>query len=71
MRVLLQEQLMNARLAWVVAHERWYQPQWNSVLFSDESRFTLSYADGRQRILRRDGDCYAAVEVALSWYGQG
>ena len=33
MRVLLQEQLMNARLAWVVAHERWYQPQWNSVLF--------------------------------------
>ena len=61
MRVLLQEQLMNARLAWVVAHERWYQPQWNSVLF-------LTKADSRCPMLMGVREFYEEmVIVMLLW----
>ena len=41
------------RLNWTRAHFRWNQRQWNSVIFSDESRFNLSFADGRARVYRR------------------
>ena len=42
-----------ARLQWCHAHRRWLDRQWNQVLFSDESRFTLEKADGRVRVYRR------------------
>ena len=51
------------RLAWAEEHLRWTRDQWASVLFSDESRFTLSRNDGRQRCWRRQGERYAAATV--------
>ena len=48
-----------ARLQWCHAHRRWLVRQWNQVLFSDESRFTLEKADGRVRIYRRVGERYS------------
>ena len=42
-----------ARLLWAQRHLLFTRNQWNSVLFSDESRFTVSHADGRVRIYRR------------------
>jgi len=36
---------------------------WRTVLFSDESRFTLKFADGRIRVWRRPGECFAEACV--------
>lgn len=47
------------RYDWCVARDRWFQPQWDAVLFSDESKFNVSFADGRLRIWRRDGHRYS------------
>lgn len=51
------------RLVWATRHIRFTQRQWNSVVFSDESRFTLRFADGRVRVYRRRGERYAQVCV--------
>ncbi len=37
------------RLEWANAHIRWRLALWRGVLFTDESRFSLYRADGRQR----------------------
>lgn len=49
------------RLQWTRTRQRWSLQQWGRVLFSDESRFCCSVADGRQRIWRRKGERYAQV----------
>jgi transposase len=36
---------------------------WRTVFFSDESRFTLKFADGRIRVWRRTGERFATVCV--------
>jgi hypothetical protein len=38
---------------------------WRTVLFSDESRFTLKFADGRIRVWRRTDEQFAAACVML------
>ena len=48
-----------ARLQWCHAHRRGLVRQWNQVLFSDESRFTLEKADERVRVYRRVGERYS------------
>ena len=48
-----------ARLQWCHANRRWLARQWNQVLFSDESRFTLEKADGRLRVYRHVGERYS------------
>ena len=48
-----------ARLQWAQRHFRWRRQQWPRVLFSDESRFNLSHHDGRIRVFRRRGECFA------------
>ena len=40
-------------LEWANAHIRWRLARWRGVLFTDESRFSLFRADGRQRVWRR------------------
>ncbi len=40
-------------LKWANAHIRWRLALWRGVLFTDESRFSLYRADGRQCVLRR------------------
>ena len=44
------------RLAWARRHVAWTRQQLSRVLFSDESRFTLSFNDGRIRVWRRPGE---------------
>ena len=41
-----------ARLRWARAHHRFTQRQWRMVLFTDESKFNVSEADGRRRVYR-------------------
>ena len=41
------------RLNWARGHYRWSRRRWNRVLFTDESRFNVQFADGRLRVWRR------------------
>ena len=36
-----------ARLAWARRHRHWIRAQWRNVIFTDESCFRVSFADGR------------------------
>ena len=49
----LTDQRRAARLQWVNQRIRWGPQRWNSILFTDESRFCLSPGDGRARVWRR------------------
>uniref|UniRef100_A0A8C7WZ85 Transposase Tc1-like domain-containing protein n=1 Tax=Oryzias sinensis TaxID=183150 RepID=A0A8C7WZ85_9TELE len=51
------------RLQWANAHMRWRLAHWRDVLFTDESRFTLFRADGRQRVWHRVGEWFSNVNV--------
>ena len=53
-QVLKQEHL-DARLQWGINKRRWFGPQWEQVLFSDESRFNINFNDGRINIRRHSG----------------
>ena len=48
------------RMAWLTQHRPNLFPlrQWRNVMFSDESRYMLYRADGRQRVYRRNGERY-------------
>ncbi len=63
-----------ARLAFDFEHQNWYVHHWRPVLFTDESRFTLSTCDRRERVWRSRGECYAACnmvqhESVMVWGG--
>ena len=47
------------RVQWCRAHVGWRAGQWHEVLFTDESRFTLEKADGRDRVYRRRGERFS------------
>ncbi len=51
------------RLEWANAHIRWRLALWRGVLFTDESRFSLYRADGRQRVWRRVGERFTDVNI--------
>ena len=47
------------RVRWATDMLRVRRQNWNRVVFSDESRFTLSFADGRLRVYRRRHERFA------------
>ncbi|GFW80095.1 transposable element Tcb1 transposase [Trichonephila clavipes] len=55
---LLTRQHRTARLQWCREHHNWTEQDWGSVLFSDESRFSLSSDCRRQLIWRESGTAY-------------
>ncbi|GFU35760.1 HTH_Tnp_Tc3_2 domain-containing protein [Trichonephila clavipes] len=67
------------RLCWAREHVSWTQQQWASVLFTDESRFTMESDSGRLLIWREQRTRYhqsntverPVIEVVESWFGQG
>ncbi len=52
-----------AQLAFAIKHQNWQVRHWHPVLFTDESRFTLSTCDRRERVWRSCGECYAACNI--------
>ena len=54
-----------ARLQFARQHAQWTVQQWSSVLFSDESRFSLKCPDGRERVWRRTGERYAECTMSV------
>uniref|UniRef100_A0A8C6P7W2 Transposase Tc1-like domain-containing protein n=1 Tax=Nothobranchius furzeri TaxID=105023 RepID=A0A8C6P7W2_NOTFU len=60
---VLTAQHCRARLAFAQEHQKWQVCHWRPVLFTDESRFTLSTCDRCERVWRRKGERYAACNV--------
>ena len=67
------------RVNWARTHERWPRQQWNNVLYSNNSRFTIHRGDGRVRVYHRrnerHADCFVLERDSfgsgvLSWSGR-
>ncbi|GFX53793.1 HTH_Tnp_Tc3_2 domain-containing protein [Trichonephila clavipes] len=66
-----------ARLQWCREHHNWTEQDWACVLFSDESRFSLSSDCRRQLICRESGTAFVQkisrkstdIRHAISWCG--
>ena len=52
-----------ARRHWWTLHLRWQRVQWGRVMFTDESRISIQFNDGRVRVYRRPGERFADVNV--------
>ena len=52
-----------ARLVWCRGHRLWTRHDWSRVLFTDESRFTLTHNDARARVWRRPGERFVEACV--------
>uniref|UniRef100_A0A674F3R5 Tc1-like transposase DDE domain-containing protein n=1 Tax=Salmo trutta TaxID=8032 RepID=A0A674F3R5_SALTR len=61
--VVLTAQHRAGRLAFAREHQDWQIRHWRPVLFTDESRFTLSTCDRRDRVWRRRGEHSAACNI--------
>ncbi|GFS53583.1 transposable element Tcb2 transposase [Trichonephila clavipes] len=62
-RVPLTRQHRAARLQWCREHHNWTEQDWACVLFSDESRFSLSSDCRRQLIWRESGTAYRPENI--------
>ncbi|KAI4879755.1 hypothetical protein NFI96_030320, partial [Prochilodus magdalenae] len=63
MGVVLTAQHRAGHLAFAREHQDWQIRHWHPVLFTDESRFTLSTCDRRDRVWRRRGERSAACNI--------
>ncbi|GFX36119.1 transposable element Tcb2 transposase [Trichonephila clavipes] len=61
--VPLTRQHRTARLQWCREHHNWTEHDWACVLFSDESRFSLSSDCRRQLIWRESGTAYRPENI--------
>uniref|UniRef100_A0A8C7UG71 Tc1-like transposase DDE domain-containing protein n=1 Tax=Oncorhynchus mykiss TaxID=8022 RepID=A0A8C7UG71_ONCMY len=61
--VVLTPQHRVGQLAFAIEHQDWQIRHWRPVLFTDESRFTLSTSDRRDRVWRRCGERSAACNI--------
>ncbi|GFV54990.1 transposable element Tcb1 transposase [Trichonephila clavipes] len=61
--VPLTRQHHTARLQWCREHHNWTEQDWACVLFSDESRFSLSSDCRRQLIWRESGTAYRSENI--------
>ncbi|GFW59186.1 transposable element Tcb2 transposase [Trichonephila clavipes] len=57
------QQHRTARLQWCREHHNWTEQDWTCVLFSDESRFSLSSDCRRQLIWRESGTAYRPENI--------
>ena len=53
---ILKQRHRITRLAWARPSYRWSLHIWQHILFSDESRFSLHFSNGRYRVYRRRGE---------------
>ena len=55
---LLTESQREKRLSWCIERQSWSVQQWKTVIWSDESRFTLFKNDGSSRVWQKNGTRY-------------
>jgi transposase len=64
---VLKQRHRTARLAWAHARRHWRLHTWQHILFSDQSRFSLCFSDGRYRVYRRRWERFTCVRVRPFW----
>ena len=70
--VILNRQHRRARLEFALEHQNWQLAEWSNILFTNESRYTVSNNDGRMRVWRRQGQRFAACNMLeVDSYGGG
>ncbi len=47
------------RLTWTKEKKNWTVAQWSEVLFSDESKFVISFGNQRPRVWRKGGEAHS------------
>uniref|UniRef100_A0AAR2LDW7 Tc1-like transposase DDE domain-containing protein n=1 Tax=Pygocentrus nattereri TaxID=42514 RepID=A0AAR2LDW7_PYGNA len=55
---MLNKKQKEKRLKWAKEHSEWTAEDWQKVVFSDESRFCISFGDQGPRVWRRGGETY-------------
>uniref|UniRef100_A0A9J7YGX2 Transposase Tc1-like domain-containing protein n=1 Tax=Cyprinus carpio carpio TaxID=630221 RepID=A0A9J7YGX2_CYPCA len=55
-RVLLNQKQQQKRLTWATEKQHWTVAQWSKVLFSDESKFCMSFGNQGARVWRKTGE---------------
>uniref|UniRef100_A0A9J7ZIZ9 Transposase Tc1-like domain-containing protein n=1 Tax=Cyprinus carpio carpio TaxID=630221 RepID=A0A9J7ZIZ9_CYPCA len=55
-RVLLSQKQRQKRLTWATEKQHWTVAQWSKVLFSDESKFCMSFGNQGARVWRKTGE---------------
>ena len=76
--VTLNQHHLAARLRWARIHQQWRLRRWNEILFTDESRFSVQFADGRMRVWRRRVNDMTSLTswsktkmaVVVLWFGK-
>ncbi len=53
---LLNQRQRQKRLTWAVKKNNWTVAQWSKVLFSDESKFCISFGNQGPRVWRKSGE---------------
>ncbi len=53
---LLNKRQRQKRLTWAVEKNNWTVAQWSKVLFSDESKFCISFVNQGPRVWRKSGE---------------
>ncbi len=53
---LLNQRQRQKRLTWAVEKNNWTVAQWSKVLFSDESKFCISFGNQGPRVWRKSGE---------------
>uniref|UniRef100_A0A9J7Y6R4 Transposase Tc1-like domain-containing protein n=1 Tax=Cyprinus carpio carpio TaxID=630221 RepID=A0A9J7Y6R4_CYPCA len=54
--VLLNQKKRQKRLTWATEKQHWTVAQWSKVLFSDESKFCMSFGNQGARVWRKTGE---------------
>lgn len=57
---LLTQKQKKKRLSWAKEHLNWTPRQWDSVIWSDESRFQLCVGSQKNRVVRRKSEAFKA-----------
>ncbi len=55
-KTLLNQRQRQKRLTWAVEKNNWTVAQWSKVLFSDESKFCISFGNQGPRVWRKSGE---------------
>ncbi len=55
-KLLLNQRQRQKRLTWAVEKKNWTVAQWSKVLFSDESKFCISFGNQGPRVWRKSGE---------------
>ncbi len=70
---LLNQRKRQKRLTWVVEKKNWTVAQWSKVLFSDESKFYISFGNQGPRVWRKSGEaqnpcCLKSTSFHSQWW---